>query len=55
MNCSFFCEDKWYQLSSVSGYSAGRDDFIVPSVTLTKINVTADNAKDMYAFEQITA
>ena len=52
--CSFY-EGRWYQLSSVSGYSAGRDDFIVPSVTLTKIDVTADNAKDMYAFEQITA
>ena len=52
--CSFY-EGRWYQLSSVSGYSAGRDDFIVPSVTLTKIDVTADNAKDMYTFEQITA
>ena len=52
--CSFY-GGRWYQLSSVSGYSAGRDDFIVPSVTLTKIDVTADNAKDMYAFEQITA
>ena len=52
--CSFY-EGRWYQLSSVSGYSAGRDDFITPSVTLTTIDVTADNAKDMYTFEQITA
>ena len=51
--CSFY-EGRWYQLSSVSGYSAGRDDFIIPSVTLTKIDVTANNAKDMYTFEQIT-
>ena len=52
--CSFY-EGRWYQLSSVSGYSAGRDDFIIPSVTLTKIDVTADNAENMYTFEQITA
>jgi len=52
--CSLY-EGRWYQLSSVSGYSASRDDFISPSVTLTKIDVKADNAKDMYTFEQITA
>ena len=52
--CSFY-NGRWYQLSSVSGYSAGRNDYIEPSVTLTSIDVTADNAKDMYAFEQIKA
>ena len=52
--CSFY-NGRWYQLSSVSGYSAGRDDFIEPSVTLTSIDVTADNFKDMYTFEQIKA
>ena len=52
--CSFY-NGRWYQLSSVSGYSAGRDDFIEPSVTLTSIDVTADNYKDMYTFEQIKA
>lgn len=51
--CSFY-ERRWYQLSSVSGYSAGRDDFIIPSVTLTTIDVTTSNTKDMYTFEQIT-
>lgn len=52
--CSFY-NGRWYQLSSVSGYSAGRNDYIEPSVTLTSIDVTADNAKDMYVFEQIKA
>ena len=51
--CSFY-EGRWYQLSSVSGYSAGRDDFIVPSVTLTTIDITSDNAEDMYTFKQIS-
>lgn len=52
--CSFY-NGKYYQLSSVSGYSAGYDDFIEPSVTLTEINVNAENVKDMYSFEQIKA
>lgn len=52
--CSFY-DGRWYQLSCVSGYSAKHHDFITPSVTLTTIDVTADNAKDMYAFAQITA
>ncbi len=51
--CSFY-EGRWYQLSSVSGYSAGRHDFIIPSVTFTTIDVTADNIKDMYSFKQIS-
>lgn len=51
--CSFY-NGRWYQLSSVSGYSAGHDDFIIPSVTLTTIDVTASDSKDMYIFEQIT-
>lgn len=52
--CSFY-NGRYYQLSSVSGYSAGYDDFIEPSVTLTEINVFAENAKEMYFFEQIKA
>lgn len=52
--CSFY-SGRWYQLSSASGYSAGRDDFIEPSVTLTRIDVKADNAKDRYTFAQIKA
>lgn len=52
--CSFY-NGRYYQLSSVSGYSAGRNDFIVPSCTLTTIDVLDDNPQSMYTFEQITA
>ena len=52
--CSFY-DGRYYQLSSVSGYSAGRDDFIYPSCTLTTINTSDDNAQTMYSFEQIRA
>ena len=52
--CSFY-NGRYYQLSSVSGYSAGRNDFIVPSCTLTTINTLDDNPKTMYSFEQIRA
>lgn len=52
--CSFY-NGRYYQLSSVSGYSAGRNDFIYPSCTLTTINTLDDNAQTMYTFEQIRA
>lgn len=52
--CSFY-NGRYYQLSSVSGYSAGRNDFIYPSCTLTAINTLDDNAQTMYSFEQIRA
>lgn len=52
--CSFY-NGKYYQLSSVSGYSAGRNDYIIPSCTLTTINTSDDNAQTMYSFEQIKA
>ena len=51
--CAFY-EGRWYQLSSVSGYGAGRNDFITPCVTLTTIDVTQENPKEMYAFRQIS-
>lgn len=50
--CSFY-SGRYYQLSSISGYSAGRDDFIYPSCTLTTINTLDDNTQTMYSFEQI--
>lgn len=50
--CSFY-NNRYYQLSSVSGYNAGRRDFINPSCTLTTINTNSSNVKDMYSFEQI--
>lgn len=52
--CSFY-NGRYYQLSSVSGYSAGRNDFIIPSCTLTTINTLDENVKTMYTFEQIRA
>lgn len=45
----------YYQLSSVSGYSAFRDSFITPSCTLTEIDVTADSVADLYRFEKVYA
>lgn len=52
--CSFY-DGRYYQLSSVSGYSAGRNDFIYPSCTLTTIDTSDDNVQTMYSFEQIRA
>lgn len=50
--CSFY-NGRYYQLSSVSGYSAGYWDFITPSCTLTTINTNDSNAQTMYSFAQI--
>ena len=52
--CSFY-NGRYYQLSSVSGYSAGRNDFIYPSCTLTTIKTFDNNSQTMYSFEQIRA
>ncbi|MCC8073763.1 MAG: hypothetical protein LIO62_06540 [Clostridiales bacterium] len=51
--CSLY-NGRYYQLSRVSGYSAGRADFITPSCTLVSINVNSNEATGMYYFEQIT-
>ncbi len=50
--CSFY-NDRYYQLSSVSGYNAGRPAEIIPSCTLTEIDVNSDDVKSMYTFNQI--
>ncbi|MGN0526344.1 MAG: metallophosphoesterase family protein [Acutalibacteraceae bacterium] len=52
--CSFY-NGRYYQLSSVSGYSAMRNSFIYPSCTLTAINTLDGNSQTMYFFEQIQA
>lgn len=52
-NMSSFYNGRYYQLSSPSGYNAGRPQEIIPSCTLTKINVNFENAESMYEFEQI--
>lgn len=50
--CTYY-NDRYYQLSCVSGYNAGRPDYMIPSCTLTTIDVNADDAESMYEFEQI--
>ena len=50
--CSFY-NGRYYQFSSVSGYNAGRPSEIIPSSTLTTIDVNAEDTKSMYSFEQI--
>ncbi len=52
--CSFY-NNRYYQLSSVSGYSASHQDFITPSCTLTVIDTNAADNQAMYKFEQIQA
>jgi hypothetical protein len=51
--CSYY-NGRYYQLSSAGGYSAGRQDFITPSCTLTTINVNENDTQNMYTFKQIT-
>lgn len=50
--CSFY-NGRYYQLSSVSGYNAGRPADIIPSCTLTTIDVNSKDAEAVYEFEQI--
>ena len=50
---SSFVDGRYYQLSSVSGYNASRNDFIIPSCTLITINTNDQNTQTMYSFEQI--
>lgn len=50
--CSFY-NGRYYQLSSVSGFSAMRNSFIIPSCTLTVINTLEENSQNMYQLEQI--
>lgn len=50
--CAYY-NDRYYQLSHTSGYSASRDDFITPSVTEIFIDVTDSNTQTMYEFNQI--
>lgn len=50
--CSFY-NGRYYQLSTVSGYNAGRPAEAVPGCTLTTIDVNCDNVEQMYNFEQI--
>ncbi len=50
-----FYNGRYYQLSSISGYNASYNDNISPSCTLTTIDLTKTEVKDMYHFEHISA
>lgn len=50
--CSYY-NGRYYQLSTVSGFGAGRPDSITPSCTLISIDTGAEDTESMYEFEQI--
>lgn len=52
--CRFY-NGRYYQLSSVSGYSAIRLGDMIPSCTLTVIDVTEEDKQEMYEFSKVTA
>ncbi len=52
--CSFY-NNRYYQLSSAGGYSAGRNEEIVPSCTLITIDTNESNTESMYSFEKTEA
>lgn len=54
-NMCHFYNGRYYQLSSISGYNASHPDDLIPSCTLMVIDVTEDNAKEMYHFEKVIA
>ena len=54
-NMCHFYNGRYYQLSSISGYNASHPDDLIPSCTLTVIDVTEDNTKEMYHFEKVEA
>ncbi len=54
-NMCHFYNGRYYQLSSVSGYNASHPEDLIPSCTLTVIDVTEENAKEMYHFEKVEA
>ncbi len=54
-NMCHFYNGRYYQLSSISGYNASHPEDLIPSCTLTVIDVTEENAKEMYHFEKVVA
>lgn len=53
-NMCHFYNGRYYQLSSVSGYNASHPEDMIPSCTLTVIDVTETNPQEMYEFEKRT-
>ncbi len=54
-NMCHFYNGRYYQLSSVSGYNASHPDDMIPSCTLTVIDVTETNPQKMYEFSKVEA
>lgn len=54
-NMCHFYNGRYYQLSSVSGYNASHPEEMIPSCTLTSIDVTEENSKEMYQFSKVEA
>lgn len=54
-NMCHYYNGRYYQLSSVSGYNASHPDDLIPSCTLTVIDVTKESTKEMYHFEKVIA
>ncbi len=54
-NMCHLYNNRYYQLSSISGYNASHPDDLKPSCTLTVIDVTNNNTKDIYQFSKVEA
>lgn len=54
-NLAYLHNNRWYQLSSLSGYGAVGSDNHAPSCTLTTVHCLADSTESMYAFEKVSA
>ncbi len=54
-NMCHLYNDRYYQLSSISGYNASHPDELKPSCTLTVIDVTETNTEDIYQFSKVEA
>lgn len=52
--CALY-NNRYYQLSSVSGYNAGHPEDMIPSCTLTVIDTTKTETAEMYHFEKVVA
>lgn len=53
-NIAYFYDNRYYQLSSLGGYSAVGSKSTPPSYTIIKINVNEAEAQNMYEFSKIT-
>lgn len=51
-NIAYFCNNRYYQLSSLGGYGAVGSKNTAPSYTVIKINVNEPDAQKMYEFSK---